>query len=111
MSVWGTKTPAPFIAACNKFKYLEIISKDDDSENSSNNDKQNCVNTQVTQLSKIKRAITAIVDETSDESGLSSLSEVGNILQKRYPDFDVRNTDLTSLQSLWNILRNLSLFI
>ena len=49
LSVWGTKTPAPFIAACNKFKYLEIISKDDDSENSSNNDKQNCVNTQVTQ--------------------------------------------------------------
>ncbi|NLJ16610.1 MAG: NYN domain-containing protein [Clostridiales bacterium] len=103
------KTPAPFIAACNKFKYLEIISKDDDSENSSNNDKQNCVNTQVTQLSKIKRAITAIVDETSDESGLSSLSEVGNILQKRYPDFDVRNYGFNKLTKLVEHLKKFEL--
>lgn len=94
------KTPAPFIAACNKFKYLEIISKNEENDNISCKDKQNCVNTQVTKLSKISKTIISIVDETSDDSGLSSLSEVGNILQKRYPDFDVRNYGFSKLTKL-----------
>lgn len=94
------KTPAPFIAACNKFKYLEIISKSEENDSTATKEKQNALTTQVTKLSKISKTIASIVDETSDEGGLSSLSEVGNILQKRYPDFDVRNYGFSKLTKL-----------
>ena len=42
-------------------------------------------------LPAITAAIQAIADETSDDEGWASVSDIGNILIKRYPDFDVRN--------------------
>ena len=42
-------------------------------------------------LPAIKAAIQAIADETSDDEGWASVSDIGNILIKRFPDFDVRN--------------------
>lgn len=81
------KTPTPFISACNRFLYLEILEKGDTPEKESpqppeHNEKE---------LNRLRAAISTIVSEVSDEDGYASLSEVGNILLKRYPSFDVRN--------------------
>ena len=42
-------------------------------------------------LATIKRVVLSILDEISDEDQWVFISEIGDILVKRYPDFDVRN--------------------
>lgn len=103
------KTPAPFIAACNKFKYLEILAQSElPQDNNAGNCAQgkNALKSLITPMAKISKAIESIVDETSDDEGWSSLSEVGNILSKRFPDFDVRNYGYSKLTLLVGSLKN-----
>jgi uncharacterized LabA/DUF88 family protein len=75
------KTPKPFLAACNRFKYLEILSASG----------TGFVGSDELTVEKIKVAIENILDEVSDEEGWASLSQVGNILSKRFSSFDVRH--------------------
>ncbi len=83
------KTPAPFVAACNRFTYLEVLAQQPAAEETAplppvaGEDRM--------ALPAIKAAIQAIADETSDDEGWASVSDIGNILIKRFPDFDVRN--------------------
>lgn len=98
------KTPTPFIAACNKFKYLEVLSQSvflDCSFTGSpvqiNPAEATPLEAVITPLEILTKAILSIVDETSDDDGWSSLSEIGNILTKRFPDFDVRNYGFVKL--------------
>lgn len=92
------KTPAPFIAACNKFKYLEILSpepvglpKDHANEPASSSAPD------MTQITTLRKAIDVIIDENADDDGWVFMSDIGTILLKRYPDFDVRNYGFTRL--------------
>ena len=93
------KTPTPFIAACNKFKYLEVLLQQDVSSvnlsdtgfaasNAAGIAPLEAVRTSV---DIIRKAVLTIVDETSDDDGWAPLSGIGNTLIKRFPDFDVRN--------------------
>lgn len=84
------KTPGPFISACNRFVYLEIIAKGEGSDTPYVPERERSEHDGI-ELRTVKAAISAIIDEVSDEDGWASLSEVGNILLKRYPSFDVRN--------------------
>ena len=100
------KTPAPFISACNRFLYLELLDKQ------SKNQTKERVNADTAEhegvdLETIKRAIAAIVEEVSDEDGWASLSELGNILLRRYPSFDVRNF---GFQKLTPFIKSLGIF-
>ncbi len=81
------KTPAPFIAACNRFRYLEIIGgeKLENRNEERENDADNLNITTITQ------AVAEIVADISDENGCAALSDIGNILIKRFPSFDVRH--------------------
>jgi len=45
----------------------------------------------MTNFETIKKAIITIVQENSDEDEWIFIGDIGNKLQKRYPDFDVRN--------------------
>ncbi|HPZ51743.1 MAG TPA: NYN domain-containing protein [Clostridia bacterium] len=85
------KTPQAFVVACNRFVFLEALEKDKAGEIPLES---------VTSLDVIKDAIKQIVDDTSDEEGWCPLSDVGNTLLKRYPDFDVRNYGFTKLTPL-----------
>jgi uncharacterized LabA/DUF88 family protein len=75
------KTPKPFLAACSRFKYLEIL----------NSSSSGFVGSDELTIDKIKNAIGNILDEVSDDEGWASLSQVGNILSKRFSSFDVRH--------------------
>lgn len=92
------KTPSAFIAACNKFKYLEVIAKEIDNQSPAlkNNGAANAKDK--AKLSSIAKAIRTILDEVSDDEGWAQLGEIGNILQKRFPDFDVRNYGFSKLK-------------
>ncbi len=109
-----SKTPNSFIAACNKFKYLDILSAADDEDNEEESraeagkralpqkEKKPALKRQQkpesqTSLRTIRKALKAIVRENSDEDNWIFIGKVGNILGKRYPDFDVRNYGFTKL--------------
>ena len=121
MSVTGmgeSKTPKPFISACNQFKYLDILlSKQQDEENVIRKEETAEVKTASkavkikrgakaaalplkrakeelrpqTDLKMIKRAIISLVEECSDDDEWILSAELRNQLGKRFPDFDVRN--------------------
>ena len=109
------KTPKPFIAACDKFKYLEVLAKagvaeekqvpstehtQQSAHSSTKETAAHSSETPQTSMKTIRKAIIAIVDEISDDDGWAPLSHIGNILLKRYPDFDVRNYGFLKLTKL-----------
>ncbi len=133
-----SKTPNSFIASCNKFKYLDILSAADEEEpedaqkpelpkkalqqkkspsrktasqkkakdepktekepkTSDTKKQQKDIEEPRTSLRTIRRALRTIVRENSDEDNWIIIGKVGNILGKRYPDFDVRNFGFSKL--------------
>lgn len=84
------KTPPPFIAACNKFKYLEVLAKNAATKTSSSSTPSPDI-TEMTSLKIVKQTILTIIDEISDEDEWINIGEIGSLLLKRHPDFDVRN--------------------
>jgi len=110
------KTPKPFIAACDKFKYLEVIASAGSAAgrteevpavngsaaaaaDSAHTEHSDAGHAQ-TSMKVIRKAIIAIVDEISDDEGWAPLSHIGNILLKRFPDFDVRNYGFLKLTGM-----------
>ena len=106
-----SKTPNSFIAACNKFKYLDILSAADEAEAEEaapkaeptkkpaepKKQQEKAIEEPRTSLRTIRRALRTIVRENSDEDNWIMVSQVGNLLDKRYPDFDVRNFGFSKL--------------
>lgn len=88
-----SKTPKPFIAACNKFKYLDLLSIAGQSTDISlrKSEEQQEGEDRMTNSDTIRKAIITIVQENDDEDEWIFIGDIRNKLQKRYPDFDVRN--------------------
>lgn len=94
------KTPTPFISACEKFKYLEVLasmaSKPAETASVKGTHKVEEMKAGIT-ISKLIEVIKTIITEISDEDGWAFLGELGSTLNKRYPDFDTRNYGYTKL--------------
>lgn len=129
-----TKTPKPFISACNRFKYLDLLALDaemadgpdladlaeekeerEELETRSSRSKasgkkasgtaaasgskasgskaeqQKTANVKTMSAKSMRKAIMTMVEENSDEDEWFPLGDLGNLILKRYPDFDVRN--------------------
>jgi uncharacterized LabA/DUF88 family protein len=116
-----SKTPKPFISACNQFKYLDILYSNQQDEENAIRKEDTAAETNMakaaakaikikrgtktaaaakkskeelkpqTDLKMIKRAIISLVEECSDDDEWMLSAELGNQLGKRFPDFDVRN--------------------
>ena len=107
MKVFGfgeKKTPYPFIVACDKFVYLEILKNESVSKTTAvPRPLQTDVKEQET-VQKINDEIISFissgVDDVADESGWAFLGDVGNLLNKKRPDFDPRNYGFTKLTPL-----------
>jgi uncharacterized LabA/DUF88 family protein len=87
------KTPKPFISACDKFIYLEILK----TTNTNNAPVQKTTSTakkeepiSVVDAETI-RIITESVNDLADETGWTFLGSLGNHILKKKPDFDPRN--------------------
>ena len=81
------KTPSPFVSACDKFIYTEVLrAKVDESESiakrSSNELKQDA---------KLVSLLRNAVEASSDDSGWAHLAPVGSNIAKQSPEFDSRN--------------------
>ena len=75
------KTPKPFSAACNAFKYLEILAEEEVQSN----------DVDKVELKTLESAIIRIIAENANLQEEINIGELGSRLQGRYPDFDVRN--------------------
>lgn len=102
MKVYGIgqkKTPHAFIAACDKFIYMEIIGQEDEEEkdeqdSSPEKSRQPKKKTKPAVEKIDKRTlnlIRATINDLADENGWAFLGDVGNLLLKKQPDFDPRN--------------------
>lgn len=93
MGMGERKTPKPFIAACESFKYLEVISGTQETKPSKQKERS-------AEFDEIVDIIVRTADENSDEDGYIFLGKLGSLLQKKLPDFDVRNYGFNRLTGL-----------
>jgi uncharacterized LabA/DUF88 family protein len=102
MSVYGIgekKTPQPFIVACDRFIYLEIIKKQSSDDDSKKTEKA----VEVETISKkVVGLISSTVSDCADEDGWAFLGDVGSLIQKKQPNFDSRNYGFEKLTPMIN---------
>ena len=112
MKVFGMgeqKTPSPFRAACDKFIYIEILSKEEEEvspkeiKREEAPKKEKVIRKPDASLIKL---LTTSVNDIADENGWAFLGELGNLLLKKRPDFDARNYGFEKLLPLIRSLRN-----
>ncbi len=104
------KTPSPFIVACDKFIYLEIINRPVAAQESVQpkksgrktvpREKKNEENDPQFQIKRAKRLIASSITDLADENGWAYLGDVGNLILKKQPDFDPRNFGFAKLTPL-----------
>jgi len=93
------KTPNPFIVACDKFIYIEIIRKQ--TEKKENTHLKDIEKDSVDKItSKVIKLISSTISDLSDEEGWAFLGDVGSLLQKKQPNFDSRNYGFDKLTPL-----------
>ncbi|MBX3586707.1 MAG: NYN domain-containing protein [Ramlibacter sp.] len=91
------KTPEPFVAACDKFIYTEILrAKPEEPKAEEAGDA--VVN--VAELPKLKPMVLTALDATARDDGWSSLSALGSQLSRNHPSFDPRNYGVSKLGEL-----------
>ena len=102
------KTPRAFIAACNRFKYLDLIYSEKKELAKADEEVKESKKASVQgNLEALKSSIVDMVEENSDDDGWMTTGALGTILSKRYPDFDVRNFGYTKLTPF---IRSLNVF-
>ena len=81
------KTPTPFVSACDKFIFTEVLrAKTDESEAIVKKS-----TSELKQDAKLVSLLRNAVEASSDESGWAQLGPVGNNITKQAPEFDSRN--------------------
>lgn len=98
LAVYGfgeKKTPQPFVAACDKFVYTEIL-------RISANDAASALPKAPEQVAAkpIKGILLGAVTAAMRDDGWSLLSTVGSLISKTNPDFDARNYGFEKLGEL-----------
>lgn len=112
------KTPKPFVAACNQFKYLDILAKSENvtahddidlaesaisidgaekAKLSESNGDFNENSKSMTSIETIKNTIIKMINDISINDSGVYMGELGSKLTNRYPDFDVRNYGYSKL--------------
>lgn len=101
------KTPKPFVDACDKFTYTEILRSAESIESPAAVQKEI---TGINPAKNDKKFLTLLknsVEDSSDNAGWAELGLVGNNLQKKMPEFDARNY---GFKKLYDLIKTLDLF-
>lgn len=88
------KSPRPFVTACDKFIYTEVLRAQDDKP---------AARFDATKLKQDTRLVSLLrdaVEACADDSGWASLGPVGSTIAKQSPDFDSRNYGYSKLGEL-----------
>lgn len=105
------KTLIPFITACDKFIYIEILSSEESHTEESPSDETSLArksnkttkkkNAPLNNIDKeLIKLISDSISDLEDENGWAYLGNLGNLLLKKKPDFDSRNYNYPKLLPL-----------
>lgn len=115
MKVFGIgqkKTPEPFMVACDKFIYMEIIpvfgAEQEEPSTAKPKSRKPAPKPSVDKINPgTIKLITHTIYDLADENGWAFLGDVGNLLMKKQPNFDPRNY---GFQKLTPLIRSLPQF-
>ncbi|MFD2518875.1 NYN domain-containing protein [Salinimicrobium flavum] len=93
------KTPDPFIVACDRFIYIEIL-KNQTKETSKEKETKKSDYDKITP--KVVKLIASTISDLADDDGWAFLGDVGSLLQKKQPNFDSRNYGFQKLTPMIN---------
>ncbi len=94
LGIGEKKTPSPFIVACDKFVYIEVIDENNKAALHGGKDRDDLI-----------RLIRASINDSADDSGYAFLADVGNSIMRKQPDFDPRNYGYFKLTPLLKDLK------
>ena len=104
MQVFGIgekKTPEPFIVACDKFIYIEILKYQTEGTESEFTESKSSLKNNIDKITpKVIKLISSTISDLADDDGWAFLGDVGNLLQKKQPNFDSRNFGFQKLTPL-----------
>lgn len=115
MKVYGMgekKTPKPFIVACDKFVYIEVIraaakqaaeaakKEEAQAKKAAKKESKKCQTSNSPAPEEIVELIAESVEDLCEEDGLAHMGKLGNLLLKKQPDFDPRNYGFSKLSKL-----------
>jgi len=106
MQVFGIgekKTPDSFIVACDKFIYIEILKYQTEGSESELTESKSSQKSNIDKITpKVIKLISSTISDLADDDGWAFLGDVGNLLQKKQPNFDSRNYGFQKLTPLIN---------
>ena len=97
------KTPEPFIVACDRFIYIEILktsNRETEIESTKGKAARKDEFDKITP--KVIKLIASTISDVADEDGWAFLGDVGSLLQKKQPNFDSRNYGFQKLTPMIN---------
>jgi uncharacterized LabA/DUF88 family protein len=106
LTVYGfgeRKTPKPFVAACDKFIYIENLTYAESAAAPSGEVPGPTPRASSAKLKGDTALVSQLrnaVEAASDDDGWAALANVGHIITKQRPDFDSRNYGYTKLSDL-----------
>lgn len=104
MMVYGfgeQKTPRPFVTACDRFIYTEILSRQDDRNGSASTPPSKRKTADALQADvSLVRLLTTAAESSADEEGWATIGNLGTRLAQHAPDFDPRNYGYSKLGQL-----------
>lgn len=113
MLVYGIgekKTPDPFIVACDKFIYLEILKKQPEEPGTDQTSRKTSSRSRYDKITpKTIQLITHTIDDVADDDGWAFLGDVGSLLQKKQPNFDPRNFGFQKLTPLIRSIKKIEI--
>lgn len=90
------KTPKPFVAACDKFTYVDILTGSPAQGKAGEKEDAQKLKSDAELMNLLRSAI----EESEDESGWSNLGAVGKQISSQKPDFDPRHWGFQKLSTL-----------
>ncbi len=93
------KTPKPFVAACDKFVYTEIL-RETDGEVRDGKETPRVSTPDLRMDKKVENLLRSAVEDAADEFGWAYLGAVGTYIANRQPEFDPRNFGYRKLADL-----------
>jgi len=93
------KTPKPFVNACDRFTYFEVLTAPEEESKPTTRPKrpsEKQLRGDAGLVGALRRAIAA----TSDDSGWANLGAVGSTIRNQAPEFDSRNWGFAKLGDL-----------
>ena len=100
IGIGAKKTPNPFIVACDKFIYIEIIGAAEISRTTA----VTAATPSDTKIATIDKGFIQLlkssVEDLAEDNGWAFLAEVGALIIKKRPDFDPRNYGFPKLTPL-----------